>query len=324
MEINLSNLNGINFNGQPVQSLVIGGNTIWNAGGSPSPVVDEYFTIEAQSSGQLDVKAKNYNYRVTFKYWINTTPNDAKDNYTGIYTSSTSPGKINIQNGDVIRIYKDSNTGWCNSSSSSQYNSFEMTFDSIIYGNIGSLVNYNTTLPNYAFYYLFYNCNKIKDASGLYFPFATLNNYSCLMMFYNCTGLTKAPELPATTLGQSCYQYMFYGCTSLTTAPTILPATTLAQSCYNSMFSGCSNLTTAPELPATTLVNYCYSAMFYGCSKLNYVKALFTTTPSDTYTQMWLQNVSSTGTFVKNSAATWTNRGVNAVPTRWTIETAAA
>ena len=34
-------------------------------------------------------------------------------------------------------------------------------------------------------------------------------------MFTNCTYLTTAPELPATTLAQSCYASMFYGCTSL-------------------------------------------------------------------------------------------------------------
>ena len=34
-------------------------------------------------------------------------------------------------------------------------------------------------------------------------------------MFQECTGLTKAPELPATTLAMTCYVYMFYGCTAL-------------------------------------------------------------------------------------------------------------
>ena len=86
-------------------------------------------------------------------------------------------------------------------------------------------------------------------------------------MFYDCTSLTTAPELPATTLAQYCYQYMFYGCTSLTTAPE-LPATTLTERCYRNMFGGCSSLTTAPELPATTLASYCYSYMFGACTSL--------------------------------------------------------
>jgi len=66
---------------------------------------------------------------------------------------------------------------------------------------------------------------------------------------------------------------VFYGCKSLTTAPE-LPATTLANNCYNSMFYGCTSLTTAPELPATTLANYCYNRMFYGCTSLKISKTL--------------------------------------------------
>ena len=34
-------------------------------------------------------------------------------------------------------------------------------------------------------------------------------------MFYGCTGLTSAPELPATTLEKNCYRGMLYGCTKL-------------------------------------------------------------------------------------------------------------
>ena len=34
-------------------------------------------------------------------------------------------------------------------------------------------------------------------------------------MFQGCTSLVNAPELPATTLSNYCYQNMFYGCTSL-------------------------------------------------------------------------------------------------------------
>jgi hypothetical protein len=88
------------------------------------------------------------------------------------------------------------------------------------------------------------------------------------------------------------------------------------------MFYGCTSLTTAPALPATTLSNYCYQSMFRKCSRLNYIKAMFTTTPSSSYTSSWVDGVSATGTFVKNSAAQWTGTGVNSVPTGWTVETA--
>ena len=103
-----------------------------------------------------------------------------------------------------------------------------------------------------------------------------------------------------------------------------LPATTLAQNCYNGMFEECVSLTTAPELPATTLVNGCYSYMFFNCSSLNYIKAMFTTTPSTDYTDSWVGWITGTGTFVKNSAATWDVTGDNGIPTGWTVETASA
>ena len=88
------------------------------------------------------------------------------------------------------------------------------------------------------------------------------------------------------------------------------------------MFQNCTSLTTAPELPATTLVQYCYQYMFGGCSNLNYIKAMFTTTPSATYTYNWVSGVAASGTFVKNSAATWDVSGTNGVPTGWTVQTA--
>ena len=89
------------------------------------------------------------------------------------------------------------------------------------------------------------------------------------------------------------------------------------------MFQGCTSLTTAPELPATTLKYACYNYMFSGCTNLNYIKALFTTTPSTSYMNNWVNGVASSGTFVKNSAATWTSScGISTYPCNWTVETA--
>jgi hypothetical protein len=85
-------------------------------------------------------------------------------------------------------------------------------------------------------------------------------------MFARCISLTQAPELPATTLAEGCYDSMFAYCYNLTQAPSILPATVLADYCYFNMFGGCINLTQAPELPATTLAANCYYNMFVNCS----------------------------------------------------------
>ena len=203
-----------------------------------------------------------------------------------------------------------------------------------------------TTLASECYQYMFHNCSSLTTGPTV-LPATTLANRCYADMFSDCTSLVTAPELPATKLGKACYYDMFYGCTTLTTAPA-LPATTLADDCYEQMFSGCSSLTQAPELPATTLasncynrmfqnctslnkapeliatklVNFCYWGMFINCKKLNYVKAMFTTIPSNgLYINNWLNNVSSTGTFVKSKDATWSNERAY-IPTGWTVQTA--
>ena len=80
-------------------------------------------------------------------------------------------------------------------------------------------------------------------------------------------------------MGEGCYRYMFNGCTSITRAPE-LPATTLAHNCYECMFYGCTSLTHAPELPATTLAHGCYHYMFSGCTSLK-----LSETKTEEYTQ---------------------------------------
>lgn len=176
-----------------------------------------------------------------------------------------------------------------------------------------------TTLAEDCYGGMFNGCRNLTTAPSL--PATTLASSCYEGMFRYCTSLTTTPELPATTLANSCYEDMFRECSSLTTAPSVLPVTTLTERCYAGMFYGCTKLTTAPELPATTLVNGCYNSMFGGCAKLNYIKAMFTTTPSYMYTNSWVSGVASTGTFIKNSAATWNETGSYAVPTGWTVET---
>lgn len=49
---------------------------------------------------------------------------------------------------------------------------------------------------------------------------------------------------------------------------------------------------------------------------------MFTTTPDRFYTNNWVDGVSATGTFVKNSEATQDVTGANGIPTGWTVKTA--
>ncbi len=173
------------------------------------------------------------------------------------------------------------------------------------------------TLAERCYYSMFQGCTSLTSAPAL--P-ATILAESCYnQMFDHCAGLTTAPELPATTLANRCYSNMFRDCTGLTAAPT-LPATALAEACYGSMFEGCTGLTAAPELPATTLTNECYNYMFFNCTNLAYIKALFTTTPGNTYTSGWVNNVAANGTFVKSASATWSVTGDDGVPSGWTVK----
>lgn len=203
-----------------------------------------------------------------------------------------------------------------------------------------------TTLSGGCYISMFEGCTSFVDLSNFELPATTVYNSSYKLMFEGCTSLTKAPELPATTLlsGDN-YQLMFYNCTSLVNPPTILPATTLSESCYWRMFDNCTSLTTAPELPATTLVKgcymkmfyrctslttaptlpatrlewNCYNQMFYGCTSLNYIKCLATNISAMDCLSGWVSYVSSTGTFFKNaSMSSWT-RGVDGIPTNWTV-----
>lgn len=160
------------------------------------------------------------------------------------------------------------------------------------------------------FYMGYGNISQLASVPDL--EVETAGEYSCYNMFANCGYITKAPEIPATTVAPHCFEYMFNECISLATAPTILPATTLAEDCYRMMFYNCKELQRAPELPAPSLVEGCYVEMFYNCYNLNYIKVgLMTDWPVrityneeyhrndyDYYcTRNWVSGVNGNGTF---------------------------
>jgi hypothetical protein len=183
--------------------------------------------------------------------------------------------------------------------------------------------------------WLFESVRNLVSAENLVLPATELsvdNSYGVYEgMFHNCISLITAPQLPATTLAETCYYRMFYGCTSLVNAPE-LPATTLAGGCYQEMFSGCTSLTTAPELPATTLADGCYKDMFQDCTNLNYIKCLATDISANGCTHNWVGitdprqldiiTVAPTGTFVKAPSMEGWTTGINGIPTNWTLQNA--
>ena len=136
-------------------------------------------------------------------------------------------------------------------------------------GDIRTLLDhesYKTVATDQArFCSLFENCKALTSAPDL--PAETLADDCYQSMFRNCTNLVNAPALPAETLNEFCYENMFEGCTNLKKAPE-LPATKLADYCYRSMFSDCKSLDTAPTLSVEDLAKSCYSTMFKGCTSL--------------------------------------------------------
>ena len=143
-----------------------------------------------------------------------------------------------------------------------------------------------TTITPAVYYGMFAGCKGLTRAPEL--PATTLEA-QCYAEMFRSTGLTKAPALPATEMRDwyyntdedhsdgtmDCYMSMFQDCTELTEAPE-LPATTIVHGVYQSMFSGCVSLQKAPVLPAAKVADGAYYRMFYGCTSLNYVKCLAT------------------------------------------------
>lgn len=105
---------------------------------------------------------------------------------------------------------------------------------------------YKQTLldKDYAFYKLFYNCDKIISVSEDFLP-SNINKNSA----------------------RYCYAYLFYGCSSLTTAPKLM-STAVSYYGYYNMFRDCKSLLIAPELPAKSLNSAAYDYMFYNCINL--------------------------------------------------------
>lgn len=225
---------------------------------------------------------------------------DGGDTWT---TTNNTSSKVTVTTptvtaGDSV-LWKG--TGQSTAYSSNYYSKFTSTGRYSVKGNIMSLLYGDTHDGQYNLQRTYTFCNLFDDNNNLV--------------------SAQDLELPATTLKNMCYSRMFYYCENLVYAPAILPATTLQPSCYYQMFYYCGSLTTSPELPATTLVTSCYNQMFYNCRPLTSIKAAFTTEPSDSYTNQWLFNVSSSGTFYKNAAATWDVTGISGIPSGWTVET---
>lgn len=291
-----------------------------------TPMAEMPLTFEAVEAGSITVN---------WEQW--STPSLDGIQYQlngGEWTDAAWGQPITLAANDKVCLRGDNGT--CYDEATWAGFHIESQNDCYVYGNMMSLIDKdgfatNTTLTEpYAFFHLFQRSDyepattiRNHPTKDIVLPATTLT-YNCYDgLFADCQGITRAPQLPATTLAEWCYCMMFSG-TSITEAPA-LPATTLANACYSDMFMNCISLAAAPELPAPTLVEGCYSSMFSGCSSLGYVKCLATDISADYCTTGWLSGVAATGTFVKAAATNgWPvgadeSENVNGIPAGWTV-----
>lgn len=258
---------------------------------SATPIHDysqDYLTFNVLTNGTMCWKAfgsleKQIFYRINGGSWTSIT--------------STSDGAtFDVNEDDVVEFKGANDTYAINRDKYSGFEGGTATFN--IEGNIHSLLygddfadNNSLTNSTYQFCSLFKKANVISAENLI---------------------------LPATTLKDYCYRALFSWCTTLEEAP-VLPATTLATGCYWYMFEQCA-ISSAPELNATTLVNECYGNMFNGCSTLSNIKCMATSGfDKSKCLENWVLNVSSTGTFVKETNTTTWSSGASGIPSNWTI-----
>ncbi len=232
-----------------------------------------------------------------------------------------------------------------------QYNKFVLTGSVDVGGNIMSLLFHSdadiesaTTLAaQNTFPCLFREATALHDASKLVLPATNLTAHCYREMFLGCTSLVGAPELPAMSLGESCYadmfqatkisiapalpatrlankcyQGMFYLCSRLETAPE-LPATELANECYRGLLRGCQALKVAPILPAATLRNGCYRDIFNGCANLKDITVDFTAFSGSNSTLNWVYGVAANGLIHCKTNIAASATGNSQMPSGWTV-----
>ncbi len=146
---------------------------------------------------------------------------------------------------------------------------FGMTGRVAVSGNVMCLIDKEgttTDIPcDHCFDSLFAGCEALTKAPEL--PATTLTDYCYKNMFSHCTGLTETPNLYAVTMMKGCYYGMFSYCTSLEKSHDI-EASFLDEECYAWMYMGCTSLKEAPIFPSYDVMKGCFQGMFKGCVAL--------------------------------------------------------
>lgn len=304
-----------------------------------------YLTLEALTegtfsfnipSGMTSVRSVSYSIDNGIS-WVTTLREDGTAQT--ITTPNIKKGESVIWKGEMNRT-SDSSSIYCRFTSSCQFDCYGNAM-SLLYGD--DFKGETAAKAARSFAYLFYSCNGIVSARNLVLPILVLLGEDYNFMFFGATNLIEPPELPSTSLSDSCYSQMFRGCTKLSYAPS-LPATRLAYSCYSYMFYGCRSLDKMPHIYATQLATYCclamfeycvmfrkttplrsstlagacYYRMFSGCSNLSEVTLLAANVSASQALMNWLSGVSETGVFYKAKDVVIPD-GTSGIPDNWEV-----
>ena len=125
------------------------------------------------------------------------------------------------------------------------------------------------------------------------------------------------PELPATVIGQGCFDGMFFRCYSIA-GSVVLPATLFTNSCYNSMLRQTAitdiKIEATGGLQGNSMLN-----MLYQCSALSKIEVNITSWGTvATATQDWVYGLAASGTFIKPTALP-EEYGPSRIPEGWTV-----
>ena len=191
--------------------------------------------------------------------------------YDGTSFTPWNGSAITLDSGKSVYILNKKNTL---STSTSNYLKFVLTGNIEGSGSVDSMINFSN-ITSYCFANMFNGQTALKVAPEL--PATTLAN-SCYCRMFQGSGILAAPELPATTLAQSCYSEMFQACASLESGPSVLPAASVPASAYYVMFHSCGSLKNAPVILATSVGDNSCANMFQACSSLETAPELLATT----------------------------------------------
>lgn len=261
-----------------------------------------YLTIKALEDGDFNINHK-------CSYSINN----------GSWTEVASGTVLSLSDGDNVRFKNTAKI--TDDAFKCAFSGNTIGFE--VYGNIMSIRygdNFTTSnvFKSRDAEQMFYNCTGLTTAENLVLPATELDLYCYRRMFQGCTNLVKAPKvLPAMEVPMNAYDGMFLSCSSLVEPPAILATSMKTQQSCLYMFRNCTSLEKAPDLLTETLTPSCYQEMFSGCSNLKYIKCMAKTFGSYS-TRNWLQDASSTGTFVKKAGVSW-SRNVSGIPSGWTV-----